>query len=173
MLINAQSANPSKLTVGLAGLAVSQDPNVSLCTAPLGAGLGVAIYDPTVKVGGLLHSLLPSSSMDPGRAASCPAMFIDTGLTALLAAAQQLNATRENLRVCVAGAAQIMDHTSFFNPGKCNYDSLTELLPQLGIKVYAEDVWARNNCSMELDLATGGVLLRYTGQATTKTLCKP
>jgi chemotaxis protein CheD len=159
--------------VGLAGFEVSQDPDVMLCTLPLGACLGIAIYDPKVKVGGVLHCLLPASSLDPKRAASHPGMFVDTGLEALLARAQQLNATRKNLRVFVAGAAQILDEHPFFSIGKSNFDILAGLLAQQGVGVYAQRVGGRTNCSMELTLATGEVRLKYSGQAEPQTLCKP
>jgi chemotaxis protein CheD len=173
MLLEVEIGTPAQLMVGLAGLEVSQDPNVSLCTLPLGSCLGVAIYDPVVKVGGVLHSLLPASSLDPERAASCPAMFLDTGLEVLFARAQQLNATRENMRVVVAGAAQIMDESPLCNIGPANCDSLGELLARGGVGIYAQALGGRTNCSLELALATGEVRLKYSGQAEAKTLCKP
>src|ERR1700728_1647232 len=108
----------ANLMVGLADLAVSHDPNVVLSTYPLGACLGIAIYDPVAKVGGLLHSLLPASSIDPKRAADRPGMFLDTGLAALVWRARELGAKTENLQVFVAGGAQIMDETTPFNIGK-------------------------------------------------------
>jgi len=167
-----KTSSPAKFMVGPASLAISQDTNLSLCTYPLGACLGIAIYDAKAKVGGLLHSLLPSSNLDPQRALACPGMFIDTGLAALLAAAHKLNATKENIRICVAGAAQIMDEMMFFNVGKSNYDMLNEMLPQLDMKVHAEHTGGRNSCSMELVLADGEVRLKFCGQPTARILCK-
>src|ERR1700728_4863528 len=111
----------ANLMVGLADLAVSHDPNVVLSTYPLGACLGVAIYDPVTKVGGLLHSLLPASAIDPKRAADRPGMFLDSGLKAMLERAFTLGARKENLRVMVVGGAQIMDESSCFNIGRRNY----------------------------------------------------
>ena len=166
------TAVSARLTVGLAGLVVSQDPKVALCTLPLGACLGVAIYDPVVKVGGLLHSMLPASSIDPARAASCPAMFLDTGLRALYSRLQQLNATRQNLRVVVAGAAQMLDEHPELNLGKINSDLLSQCLAELGLEIHAKEVGGRTNCSMELAVATGEVRLKYSGQANVRTLCK-
>jgi len=159
--------------VGLAELAVSHDPNVVLSTYPLGACLGVAIYDPAAKAGGLLHSLLPASSIDPKRAADRPGMFLDTGIAALLWRARELGARTENLQIFVAGGAQIMDETSPFNIGKRNYEVLTELLAGMNLKIYAEDVGGRNNRAMRINLATGEVRIKISGQAKFTTLCKP
>ena len=159
--------------VGLADLAVSHDPNVVLSTYPLGACLGIAIYDPVAKVGGLLHSLLPASSIDPKRAADRPGMFLDTGLAALVWRARELGAKTENLQVFVAGGAQIMDETTPFNIGKRNYDVLTGLLAQMNLKIYAEDIGGRNNRALRINLANGEVRIKLSGQAKFTALCKP
>jgi len=158
--------------VGMADLAVSQDASVTLCSHPLGACLGVAIYDPATKTGGILHSLLPTSNIDPLRAATRPGMFLDTGMAAMLARAQASGAKRENLMVYVTGGAQIMDDSIHFNIGKRNYDAFTEILSQLNLTIYAEDVGGRANRTMQLNLATGEVRLKYSGQAKMKVLCK-
>jgi chemotaxis protein CheD len=168
-----QTASPAKMRVGLADLAVSQDPTVLLCTSPLGACLGIAIYDPTVKAGGLLHCLLPDSTLDPRRAAAQPGLFLDTGMKALLERAGKLKATRENMRVFVAGAAQIMDEMTLLNIGRFNSDFLAQLLSRLGLNVCGESLGGRTSCSMELAVGTGKVQLRFCGQAAPKTLCKP
>ena len=59
-----------KLIVGVADLAVSSNPAVLIVTYSLGSCLGVTIYDPVAKVGGLLHAMLPDSTIDPAKAAS-------------------------------------------------------------------------------------------------------
>lgn len=173
MLTEARSEATEQFMVGLAELAVSRDPVVTLCTYPLGACLAVAIYDPVAKVGGVLHSLLPASSIDPKRAADRPAMFLDTGLASMLTRAFELSATRENLLICVAGGAQIMDETSHFNIGKRNHDALVELLGQHRLQIRAEDVGGRGNRLLQLTIATGEVRLKFTGQPTSWSLCKP
>jgi len=159
--------------VALADLAVSKDQKVTLCSFPLGACLGVAIYDPEAKVGGLLHSLLPDSSIDPARAATRPGMFLDTGLAALWQQAQQLGAKKESLQLFVAGGALIMDDTGHFNIGLRNYNAFVELTGKMNLKIEAADVGGRTNRSLQLNLASGEVRLKFSGQAKMKTLCKP
>ena len=172
MSLEPQAGGSAKLLVGPAGMAVSANPDALLFTSPLGACLGVAVYDPATKVGGLMHSLLPDSSLDPQRAAQRPGMFLDTGLAALLSGVRELRAKAENLQVYVAGGAQILDDSSVFDIGKIQADSLTRLLGQLGFEIYAQSLGGRTNCSMELALATGDVRLRYCGESTTTRLCR-
>lgn len=165
--------NPTRLMVKLAGLEVSKDAEGSLCSLPLGACLGVAIYDPIAKVGGMLHSLLPSSSHDPFRAALRPGLFLDTGLNALLDGMRQIGAKRENLRMFAAGAAEMIDESPVLNIGRSNQKMLDGLLERLGLKIHAQALGGKTNCSMEMFLATGLVRLKYSGDSTLKTLCSP
>ena len=173
MVTEERTEAAANMMVGLAELAVSCDPSIVLSTYPLGACLGIAIYDPVTKVGGLLHSLLPASSIDPKRAAARPGMFLDTGLAALLKRARELGAKPENLLIFVAGGAQIMDETTPFNIGKRNYEVLTELLAERKLQIHAEDVGGRTNRTMRLNLASGEVRLKFSGQAKLIILCKP
>jgi len=54
-----------------------------LITYALGSCLGIAIYDPVARIGGLLHVMLPLSTIDPAKAAENPFMFVDTGVPRL------------------------------------------------------------------------------------------
>jgi chemotaxis protein CheD len=49
------------LTVGVSDMKVSDDPEAVLVTYSLGSCIGIAIYDAVVRVGGLLHFMLPES----------------------------------------------------------------------------------------------------------------
>jgi chemotaxis protein CheD len=172
MLKNERSEPGNRFMVGMADLMVSQDQSLTLCTPPLGACLGIAIYDPVAKVGGILHSMLPDSSIGPKRAATRPCMFLDTGLALLLKHAASMKAKPENLLVYVAGGSEIMDDTGFLNLGKRNYAVLPGLLARHGARIHAEDVGGLNNRTMQLNLATGEVGLKFSGQSRLKVLCK-
>lgn len=173
MPLQIEKERCTKLLVGMAELAVSREPGVLLSTLPLGSCLGIGIYDPIVKVGGILHSLLPSSSLDPRRAEANPGMFLDTGLQMLFVKARQLNASMDNIRVIVTGAAEMLDESPEFNIGRSNCNALGQLLSQLGVEVYAQYVGGKTDCSMELAVATGEVRLKFSGQDEPKILCRP
>ena len=57
-----------KIIVDISDARISKDTNDTLVTYSLGSCLGVAVYDPAIKVGGLLHYQLPSSKMDSDKA---------------------------------------------------------------------------------------------------------
>ena len=69
-----------RVVIGVGDMAVSNNTQVTLSTYALGSCIGVVAYDPVVKVGGILHMMLPDSSISPEKAVQQPAMFADTGL---------------------------------------------------------------------------------------------
>ncbi|MFA6545363.1 MAG: chemotaxis protein CheD [Limisphaerales bacterium] len=153
-----------KVVVGVADFAVSNNPDVILTTYSLGSCLGVTLYDPVARVGGLLHLMLPDSEIDRAKAAENPAMFVDTGIPALFRAAYELHADKYRVEVCVAGGAQIMDNSHFFNIGRRNWEALNVLFAQHGLKVRASDVGGLVNRTMNLNLETGEVTLKISGK---------
>lgn len=156
----------------MADFAVSNSPNLILTTYSLGSCLGIAVYDPVARAGGLLHTMLPDSNLQPEKVLLQPGMFVDTGFNALLRAISELDAEPERLKIYVAGGAQIMDSTGFFNIGKKNYDALAEILKQERLQIYAEQVGGLVNRTMHLNIATGGVSLKVSGHAKDTPLCK-
>jgi len=157
----------------MAELVVSNNPSVILATYSLGSCLGISIYDPVTRVGGLVHIMLPDSSISPEKARAQPAMFLDTGLPKLFQSAYQMRLDKHRALICVAGGAQIMDDNNLFNIGQRNYAALAGLLHQHGLRIVAEDVRGMVNRTMYLKLATGEVRLKVSGQPMEMCLWKP
>jgi chemotaxis protein CheD len=168
MISNDGIELPKKLMVGMAELVVSQDPRLVLCAGPLGAGLGIALYDPIAKIGGLLHAMLPDSGINPHRAGSCPSLFVDTGFAAMLNRACSLKAKPERLLIYVAGGGQVLDESPSFNLGKCNQDACLRLLAQQGLKASAHHIGGLTDRTMQISLDTGEVRLQLSGNVKMK-----
>jgi chemotaxis protein CheD len=149
-----------KQIVSIADMKVTKNPEDSLITYSLGSCIGVMIYDPVAKVGGLLHFMLPDSQIDPQKAQKNPWMFADTGIPSLFKEAYKLGATKERLDVKVAGGSQIMDGAGFFNIGKRNYMTLRKIFWSHGILIRAEDVGGSGNRTVTLDVSSGKVLVK-------------
>ena len=85
----------SELIVGISDLKVSNNPGDVLVTYALGSCIGVAVYDPKARVGGLLHFMLPDSSLDANKAKATPAMFADTGIPLLFKSCYAIGAEKK------------------------------------------------------------------------------
>jgi len=156
---------PHRVVVGLAELAVSNNPNAILTTYSLGSCIGVAVYDPAARVGGVLHAMLPESAMDPAKAQAHPGMFVDTGVAALVRATTQMRADPRRLRFYLAGGARIMDDQNLFNIGTRNLEAFAAFLRRENRSLAAEQVGGQVNRTMYLAIETGRVTLKVSGTA--------
>lgn len=157
------------LTVGMAELRVSADPSTRLVTYALGSCLGIAVHDRVAGVGGLLHVMLPLSTIDAAKARENPALFVDTGVPALFRACYRLGAVKGRMVVKVAGgaAAGAAGDPDQFQIGKRNLLTLRRLLWKNGVMIDAQAVGGHGVArTMSLDVADGTVRLRVAGAVT-------
>ena len=150
--------------VDIADFRVSTDACDALVTYSLGSCIGVSIWDPEVRVGGMLHYMLPDSSLSPEKAEANPAMFADTGLPRLFRAAFELGALKQRLIVKIAGGSQLLDDNGTFNIGKRNYIMLRKIFWKNGVLIDAEDVGGSVGRTIRLDIETGRVVLKIQGR---------
>jgi chemotaxis protein CheD len=155
-----------KHIVGVADMKVSGNKDDVLITYALGSCLGVAIYDPVAGVGGLLHVMLPLSTIDPAKAKEYPCMFVDTGVPKLFIECYKAGAKKERLIVKVAGGACMYrnEDDDYFQIGKRNFLMLRKLLWKNGVLLKAHDVGGNESRTMWLDIGSGEVRLRVNGQ---------
>ncbi|MEY4917212.1 MAG: CheD: predicted chemoreceptor glutamine deamidase [Verrucomicrobiota bacterium] len=151
------------LVVGVADLAVSNDSSAELVTYSLGSCLGITIYDPLKKIGGLLHLMLPDSNIDPAKANTMPHMFVDTGVPRLFHAAYNLGADRSRLVIKVAGGAQLLDGNGIFNIGLRNAEAFKKLIGLQGLTIHAEETGGVISRTVRLDLSNGDVSIKSPG----------
>ena len=54
-----------RIVVGVGDMAVSNNTNMTISTYALGSCVGIVAFDPFVNVGGILHIMLPDSTLSP------------------------------------------------------------------------------------------------------------
>ena len=151
------------IVVRVADMKVSNEPGVVLVTYSLSSCIGLAIHDPVAQVGGMLHYMLPESSIDGRKAKKNPYMFGDTGIPALFREAYKLGAKKNRLRVIVVGGAQILDQKGLFNIGKRNYTVLRKLFWKNNVMTDFEEVGGNVNRTLRLEIKTGQAWLKISG----------
>ncbi len=152
------------IIVGVSDMKVSNDAEASLITYSLGSCIGVAIYDPVVRVGGLLHFMLPDSNLDKAKAEKNPYMFADTGIPVLFKSSYKLGAEKKRLRVVVVGGAQVLDQKGFFNIGKRNHMAVRKIFWKNKVMVDYEDVGGNVNRTIRVDIGNGDIWVKVSGQ---------
>lgn len=150
--------------VGVADLVTSNDPGAVLVTYSLGSCIGVTVYDPVRKVGGLIHLMLPDSTIDTAKADDRPAMFVDTGVPRLFHAVYAMGGDKSRLVVTVAGGAELLDSKRIFNIGARNAKATLELLARNGVTPRSTDVGGHESRTIRLDVPTGTVTVVTPGK---------
>lgn len=157
-----------KQIVGVADMKVSNNPEESIITYSLGSCIGLVIYDSVVKVGGVLHYMLPESSIDRGKAAARPYMFADSGIPRLFKTAYQLGAVKQRMNIYAAGGAEILDQKGFFNIGKRNYMALKKIFFKNNVMINKQDVGGNVNRTVRIEIATGDIYVKTSGSKEVK-----
>ena len=153
-----------QLTVGTSAMEVSNDPEAMIITHALGSCIAVLVHDPILKVAGMLHYMLPLSSISPQRAKENPLMFADTGIPILFRKMYEFGSKKQNLVVKAAGGGKLYDDNGTFDIGRRNYTTMRKLFWQNGVLIAAEDVDGARSRTARLWVGSGRILIRSQGE---------
>ena len=146
---------PELIRVGMADYKVGKAP-ATVISYGLGSCIGISLYDPQTKIGGLLHIMLPDSTQ--ARASDNPAKFADTGLPLMLKDVLAQGASRARLEAKIAGGAQMFafaNATDIMRVGARNAEAAKKMLKDLGIKLVAEDTGGTYGRTVSINLEDG------------------
>lgn len=149
-----------RVVIGVGDMAVSNNTQVTLSTYALGSCVGVVAYDPVTKVGGILHMMLPDSSISPDKAAQQPAMFADTGLPLFFRALMGLKAERGRIRLFVTGGACVLTSHDAFKIGERNTLATLKFLAANGFSVRQTVTGGTTNRTIHLQIGDGEMTLK-------------
>ncbi|WP_031518123.1 chemotaxis protein CheD [Desulfofalx alkaliphila] len=152
-----------EIQVGIAEYKVSASPN-KIITLGLGSCVGVTLYDPRAKVGGLLHIMLPDSTQFKN--VTKPTKYADLGIPLMIRDLERKGALKSRLQAKLAGGAQMfsgLDRKFVLNIGQRNAEMTKKILKQLGIRVIAEELGGNRGRTMIIDLNNGQVTIRTIG----------
>lgn len=139
---------------------VSDDSHDELITYSLGSCVGLALYDPLAKVGGMVHCMLPLAKINPERAREMPGMFADTGVSLLIQTMIERGANKKKLVAKVAGAASLLGDNGIFRIGERNYTMLRKILWKNEITISGESVGGSIPRTMSLHIGNGIVAIK-------------
>ncbi len=130
----------------------------------LGSCIGIALYDQTTKVGGLLHIMLPKRNGDTTQKAS---KYADTGIPAMIN--HMISATSVSMSSLTAkifgGAKMFSAGNPLFDIGKRNEDEVRRILREKGISILACRTGGTKGYQITFDTDTGKIMCRVFGEA--------
>lgn len=147
-----------KITVGIADLKTGKNP-ASFITIGLGSCVGIVLYDPIVKVGALIHIMLPT--LAEGKSPENKAKYADSAIPAAIEEMKSLGGIKGRMWARISGGARMFSFKSTQEfIGDRNIESVKKTLDGLGIKIMAEDVGGSVGRTMEFDTGTGKVTVK-------------
>ncbi len=154
---------PQKLTVGIADMKMLQWDG-ELITYALGSCIGICLYDPGVKLGALIHIMLPIN-MEAGRKNTMK--YADTGIRETLKQMEGRGARKARMVAKIAGGAKMFEvsgNTSLGNIGQRNIESVRMNLRREGIRIISENVGGTVARTLSFFPASGQGQIRAYGQ---------
>lgn len=151
-----------KLTVGIADMKMLQGEGI-LITYALGSCIGLCFHDPKLRLGALLHIMLPLN-MEAGR--THPLKYADSGIKETLRAMEAKGASRSRMTVKIAGGAKMFEVAGggLGNIGQRNIESVHAILKRENIHLLAENVGGSVARTLLFDVASGQGCIRSYGQ---------
>lgn len=151
-----------KITVGIADMKMAKGTG-TLITYALGSCIGLCFEDPGLRLGALLHVMLPMN-MEAGRKNAFK--YADTGIRETLRQMTAKGALKTRVTVKIAGGAKMFEVSggSLGNIGQRNIESVHTILRQEGVRLIAEDVGGTVARTLLFDVATGQGCIRSYGR---------
>jgi chemotaxis protein CheD len=145
-----------RLVIGIGEFAVSNRPGDVIVTHALGSCIAVCVFDPRAGVAGMLHFLLPESTINPDRARTQPGVFADTGIPLLLDAASEYGLSKKRAIVTLVGGAEMTQQTaSSFATGRRNALAAKNVLWRAGVFVSGQEIGGSGARTLYLSVADG------------------
>ena len=151
---------PKSIRVGMSEIVVAEAPDI-LVTIGLGSCIGVCVYDPVIKVGGMAHIMLPDSTA--AKEVTNRGKFADTAIPDLVELMQKKGATKQRMLVKMAGGAQMFAYPGTdpqMHIGHRNAVAAEKTLSVLGLKVSGKSIGGYYGRSVYMDLSTGAVKVK-------------
>ncbi|WP_122789961.1 chemotaxis protein CheD [Intestinibacillus sp. Marseille-P6563] len=154
----------NKLTIGIADMKMTRNEG-TLITYALGSCIGICLYDPLIRLGALVHIMLPIN-METNR--TSPFKYADTGIRMTLDRMVKMGAQRSRIVAKIAGGAKMFDvagNGNLGNIGQRNIESVHRVLQQERIRLVREDVGGSTARTLLFDVATGQGCIKIYGKA--------
>ena len=154
-------AEANKITIGIADMKLARGQGM-LITYALGSCIGICLHDPLLKLGALIHIMLPLN-METNRTNTMK--YADTGLRETLRQMEAMGANRTRITAKIAGGAKMFETgAALGNIGQRNIESVHLNLKKEGIRLLKEDVGGSVARTLLFDVNSGLGCVRCYGR---------
>ena len=153
------------IKVGIAQMDIVKAPN-TIRTSGLGSCVGVVLFDESKQIAGLIHIMLPDSSLGRTEMMNV-AKFADTGIKALIDLLKLEGVQPFKLKAKIAGGAQMFKFSSdkdSMRIGPRNVEAVKIELKKNNIPLVAENTGGNSGRTIEFNPITNKLNIRTVNQ---------
>jgi chemotaxis protein CheD len=161
---NTHKENTKGRLIGIGEMCISKDSRDLLLIPNLGSCLGLFAYDPSSKIGGGIHCLLPLSTVEPEKAKANPLLYVDSGVAIFLSELIKAGASRIKLKIVATGCANINDKNNTFEIGKKNHTVFRKLMWKNNFLIATEDIGGGYPRTVQLRMDNGNISVTTQGK---------
>lgn len=150
-------------TVGISDMKMIRNSG-SLVTYALGSCIGICLYEPNIKLAGMVHILLPAA---PPNDTSNIFKYADTAIDETIRKMEVFGANKRNMIAKIAGGAKMFSvpgNSDFGNIGMRNSEAVQSSLQKHGIVIKGKDVGGTVARTLFLDAENGTATIKTFGQ---------
>lgn len=151
------------LNVGIAEIKISKSPYVLRTT--LGSCMGVVLYQPDLKIGGISHIMLAKDPMGRDKQKN-PGKYAETAIPILIQGMEKEGCRAGTYYARIFGGASMfksMNSNFLQHIGEDNITEVKEILAKYNIPLLVEDVGGTEGRTISLYLDDGRILLKKAG----------
>ncbi len=152
-----------QIKIGIGDMKLARQEG-TLITYALGSCIGITLYDPNIKLGALIHIMLPNAT---GANAGNVFKFADTGIRETLRKLAAFGGVKSRYVCKIAGGAQMFAFSSgndMMRVGDRNVEAVKAKLMQMRIRILAEDTGKNYGRTIEFYSETGKLLIKSVGK---------
>lgn len=153
----------NSLSVGLGELVVSHDPEDVLVAYGLGSCVGIGMYNPITRTGGLLHAVLPEMFNSNNDSAT---KFVNTGIPILFDKLNINGTDPQKIHIYMAGGANMLINTQIgttFDIGTRNVTAALQIFEKMKLKLINSEVGGNNGRTVRMYISSGRMTVRVIG----------
>lgn len=146
--------------VGIAELKTAFAP-VRIITTGLGSCVGICLWDPILKIGGMVHIMLPDSTLV--KTVLNKAKYADSGINLLIENMCKCGTEPHRLVAKIAGGAQMFEfpgQSNLLRIGERNVIVVKSILEAKKIKILAEDTGGNYGRTIEFYTDSGKLFVK-------------
>jgi len=147
---------PEVRTVKMGEIEIAESP--AILRAILGSCIGLALYDPHLKMGGLAHIFLPRS----GEGEEKDIRYADVAVPTLVERLLLLGCKKIRLKCCMTGGGEMfpVSNNSLITGGRQNIEMTQKMLKEMAIPITGEDVGGNFGSEIILYTENGNVEMK-------------